>query len=117
WGVLGIRPEESRSVVFEYRASDLRTMSLMLRVCGLTWTGMMWSQFGPPRAQRMVETLVSLGWGLGLLGGIVMVGFMLTGPVFMLPAVVAFREAHHRRHQRIHADVERLIFEEGNSWI
>src|SRR5205807_1657584 len=86
---------------FEYRASDVRAMSIVLWTCGLGWLGMMGCLIGPASIKRLPETLSHMGWILGLLGGIALLGFTLSVPAMMVPPLLALRETQRRRHQRI----------------
>jgi hypothetical protein len=114
WAILGTRPGEPRSLTFEYRAADLRTMSIILWTCVLGWMGMAGVEVSLSQFKGTVEMLAHLGGLLALLGGIAWLGFPLLLPAMALPAFLALRETQRRRHHQVRADAHWLVFEDGS---
>jgi hypothetical protein len=114
WAILGTRPNEPRSLTFEYRPSDIRTMAFIHWTCGIGWMAMMISLTGPAAIRRLPETLGQMGWLLGVLGAVVLIGFSLSLPAMAYPALLALRETQRRRHQRLRAEARGLVFVDGS---
>ena len=113
WAILGTRPEEPRTLTFEYRASDIWTMGIMLWTCVIVWVGMILCLTGPAAIRRLPETLGHMGWLLGLLGASpCWVHALAAGDGLPLPPCPP--RSPTSAAPAIRADARGLVFEEGS---
>lgn len=109
WGLLGSRPCDPWPRVFRYDTwQNIWTPRVLLKLV-LTALGYLLTK----PLQQVVGTVGQAGWGMTLAGlGVYVLLIASMGAVFLMP-LAQYRAAGRRKAERITADTDGIVFEDG----